>query len=386
MTNKIIFNKVNLLLMMIMGSLFLFSSNYVMAATDYNQMEHKTNVVTNKVWKIKLNQPVNEDKLSNSVKVYSPIGEFVQTKISYDSINNTIIVAPPTAGYKGGQTYSLQIYQTLMDLNNSSLEAPTIMNFTIKVPDMGPRTNSYNRVYNYEKYDNTLEQMVDLQSRVSPLNVITNYTLNPSEIDISEFVNPKNFENHDYAVYQFLTLKYIEGITAEDLDIILIGKGILEGQGKIFLDACKEYNINPAYILAHAMLETGNGTSELSKGVTVNEVGGTQVEEKITYNMFGIGALSDNAVKLGSERAYKEKWFTVKDAIEGGIKYISTQYINNELYAQNTLYKMRWNPQNPATHQYASDIGWAYKQSYKIKDILDKCVNAQLVFEIPQYK
>ena len=47
---------------------------------------------------------------------------------------------------------------------------------------------------------------------------------------------------------------------------------------------------------------------------------------------------------------------------------------------------MRWNPGVPATHQYATDIGWAYKISCKMKEILDKCTNAQLVFEIPQYK
>lgn len=51
---------------------------------------------------------------------------------------------------------------------------------------------------------------------------------------------------------------------------------------------------------------------------------------------------------------------------------------------------MKWNPDIPANasyrHQYATDIGWAYKQSNKIKEILDKCTNANLSFEIPQYK
>lgn len=102
--------------------------------------------------------------------------------------------------------------------------------------------------------------------------------------------------------------------------------------------------------------------------------------------MFGIGAWDQDPVKLGSERAYKEGWFTVEAAIEGGIKFISTDYINNSNGEQNTLYKMRWDIDGLATHQYATDMAWAYKQSYNIKEILDKCKNAQLVFEIPQYK
>jgi beta-N-acetylglucosaminidase len=225
-----------------------------------------------------------------------------------------------------------------------------------------------------------------MQNKDNPVNVISRYILDASDRDVYEYLNPKNFEAHDYAVYQFLTLNYIGGITAADVDVILKGEGILEGQGKTFLDACKKYNINIAYIIAHAILETGHGKSALANGIQVNEVGGVKVDSKTTYNMFGIGAWDENPLKLGSERAYKEGWFSVASAIEGGIKYISAGYINNNVCKQNTLYKMRWNPENPATHQYATDIGWAYKQSYRIKEILDKCKNAYLVFEIPQYK
>ena len=105
--------------------------------------------------------------------------------------------------------------------------------------------------------------------------------------------------------------------------------------------------------------------------------------------MFGIGAFDIDPNKLGSERAYTEGWFTPELAIDGGIQWIAAQYIKNDTYNQNTLYEMRWNPAIPANtsrHQYATDIAWAYKQSYKIKEILDKCTNANLIFEIPQYK
>jgi len=390
--NKIFLNKLNLFLIIMCG-LFILVPNTVIAAGNPTQWVQKNvNVATNKVWKIKFNQPINVDKLSERVKVYNPIALPAHVKISYDSINNTIIVEPPTDtnGYIPGQTYSLQIYETLSGLNSNPLKAPITMSFTIEVPAMAPRTDTGNKKYIYDKYDKTLNEMVDIQSKVNPVNVIQNYTLNPSKIDLYAYLNPKNFENHDYALYQFLKLNYIEGITAEELNIVLMGKGILEGQGKTFLDACFKYDVNAAYAVAHSFLETDKGRSVLANGLLpVSEVNGVPVESKSTYNMFGIGAFDIDPNKLGSERAYTEGWFTPELAIDGGIQWIAAQYIKNDTYNQNTLYEMRWNPAIPANtsrHQYATDIAWAYKQSYKIKEILDKCTNANLIFEIPQYK
>lgn len=387
MTNKVFSDKLKLFLVVMCG-LFLMVSNEVLAAISPTQMEHKVNVPVDKVWKIKFNQEINVDNLSKKVIVYNPIGLPALITLSYD--NNTITVKPPKDGYILGQTYSLQIYETITDLNGNPLKAAVIMSFTIAVPNNGPLTNDGNKSYIYNSYDNDLDQIVDIQSKLSPVNAVKNYSLIPSKTDIYQYMNPKNFENHDYAIYQFLKLNYIEGVAAEELDVILKGKGFLEGQGKIFLDACKEYDVNPAYVIAHAILETGHGSSLLSKGILVSEVKGVPVESKLTYNMFGIGARDIDPIKLGSERAYEEGWFTPEDAIKGGIKWISSQYINNDTYKQNTLYEMRWNPAIPLTqdyrHQYATDIAWAYKQSYKIKEVLDKCQNANLVFEIPQYK
>jgi beta-N-acetylglucosaminidase len=374
-----------------MCGLFLFIPINVMATTNVIQMEHKANVPIDKVWQIKFNQAINEDNLSKSVKVYSPIGEPVQIKISYDSINNTIIVQPPVAGYKGGQTYSLQIKADIKDLNSNPLKAAVTMSFTIAVPDSSPLTNTSNKSYIYNQYDNTLDQSTYIQSKLSPVNVVANYDLKPSSIEVSEYLNPENFENHDYAVYQFLTLNsYTEVITAEELNFFLKGKGVLENQGEAFLAAARENNINVAYLTAHTILETGNGTSKLATGVPVDQVDGNPVESKITFNMFGIKATDDNPSKNGSEYAYKKEWFSVEAAIMGGAEYISTEYINNSTRNQNTLYKMRWNPAIPMNvsyrHQYATDIAWSYKISCKMKQILDKCLNPNLQFEIPQYK
>lgn len=100
--------------------------------------------------------------------------------------------------------------------------------------------------------------------------------------------------------------------------------------------------------------------------------------------MYGIG-VSDARPQDGAKLAYARKWFTVDAAIDGGAQWISHQFINNPTYKQNTLYKMRWNPQSPASHQYASDITWTKQQVEKIKSRYELSPNSTLYFEVPVY-
>lgn len=386
--NKSFLNKFYLFLI-IMSGFFIFIPNTVIAATNMIQMKHKTNVSVDKVWKIKFNQRIDKDTIKNNISINDVEGNRVYgISLSYDSSNNTVKVQPPVLGYKKGRTYSLHIYETIRSVNNNGLKTHTSMNFTTVALDERPTINDgFNKEYIYKKYNKTLNEIVDKEYNCTTkqLNYFSaDHFSNASKQDIKEYIDSKKIEKDNNGIYQFLTLNYIKGIIAEDLNKLL--GGALAGQGKTFLDACEKYDVNPAYAVAHARLETGNGTSALAKGVGVTEVGGKRVERKTTYNMFGIGAFDENAVKLGSEKAYNEGWFTPEAAIAGGVKYISSSYINNDAYKQNTLYEIRWNPANPGTHQYATDIGWAYKQIKYIKQILDKCKNAYLVFEIPQYK
>ncbi|NLJ40257.1 MAG: SH3 domain-containing protein, partial [Clostridiales bacterium] len=190
-------------------------------------------------------------------------------------------------------------------------------------------------------------------------------------------------------MYQFLVLSGGSGVSAEDLNSKLVGKGILEGQGQAFIDAGKKYNINEIYLLSHALLETGHGKSELANGILVDTVDGEEVEPKIVYNMFGIAAYDSSPIRSGSERAYKEGWFTPEEAIIGGGKWIAGNYINHSTYKQDTLYKMRWNPANPGVHQYATDVGWAYKQTSNMDlffEICDGLESVSLKFDIPIYR
>ena len=65
--------------------------------------------------------------------------------------------------------------------------------------------------------------------------------------------------------------------------------------------------------------------------------------------------------------AYNAGWTTPELAVVGGAAFIGNGYVSK---GQDTLYKMRWNPQfasnnGYASHQYATDIAWAYKQTSK---------------------
>ncbi|WP_318507236.1 N-acetylglucosaminidase [Bacillus sp. T3] len=182
-----------------------------------------------------------------------------------------------------------------------------------------------------------------------------------------------------------MNLTKLSGVSAETLNIYLKGKGILENQGQAFIDAGKKYGINEVYLMAHTLLETGNGTSTLAKGIEYNG--------KIVYNMYGIGAIDSNPIGNGAKTAYEKGWFTPYDAIVGGAAFIDNSYLSGNNYTntvQNTLYEMRWNPEFMATkgtasHQYASDIGWAYKQVNTMYEVY-KIQPFTIYLEIPKFK
>lgn len=202
--------------------------------------------------------------------------------------------------------------------------------------------------------------------------------------DVKQYLNPIPFVNDEKQRLQFMDLTRLTDITVTTLNQYLAGKGILANQGKAFIDAGKKYGINEVYLTAHTLLETGHGTSTLAKGVLYNG--------KTVYNMYGVGAFDHCPTECGAQRAYEEGWFTPYDAIVGGAAYISDRYLggnNPYTVVQNTLYEMRWNPEVMATkgfagNQYASDIGWAYKQVNAMYDIY-KLQQYTIYLEVPVY-
>lgn len=228
----------------------------------------------------------------------------------------------------------------------------------------------------YTAYDITLDEMAELQMPTSPkFNDGTGIKVTTKE-KTKQYLDPNEFCTGSYK-YQFMDLSHYNGISYDELARFLDGKGILSGQAAAFIEAAKKYNISELYLVAHACLETGYGSSQLATGVEVN---GVRV-----YNMYGIAAYDGSVVSSGSKKAYNEGWTTPSEAIIGGAKWISENYINSPSNRQNTLYKMRWNPENPGQHLYAGDVAWAITQSTIMERLFASFPGASISYEIPVY-
>jgi mannosyl-glycoprotein endo-beta-N-acetylglucosaminidase len=205
--------------------------------------------------------------------------------------------------------------------------------------------------------------------------------VNASPDDVTYYIDPNNFVNNTVDSLQFLKLSVTANLDPTEVNNrILNGKGILQGKAAAFITAGTKYGVNEIYLISHALLETGNGTSKLAKGVVING--------KTVYNMYGIGAYDSDPLNSGAQYAYNEGWFTPEDAIIGGAQFIANGYINA---GQDTLYKMRWNPNSTvsngfASHQYATDIGWASKQVTKIYNLYQLIESYKLALDIPKYQ
>ncbi|WP_170234503.1 N-acetylmuramoyl-L-alanine amidase [Macrococcus equipercicus] len=201
--------------------------------------------------------------------------------------------------------------------------------------------------------------------------------------EVRNYLNTSSAMNNPAQKYQFLNLNVSQGISGSTLNKLLVGKGILAGQGQTFAEASKLLNINEIYLISHALLETGNGTSELSRGLGYNSKTGqvSKTASKKYYNMYGTKA-TDSNVYNGTKYAYENGWDTPAKAIIGGAKYVADSYFKNQQF---TLHQMRWNPKNTATHQYATDIAWASKNAARIADFYQQIGLEGLKFFVYRY-
>jgi Beta- N-acetylglucosaminidase len=204
-------------------------------------------------------------------------------------------------------------------------------------------------------------------------------------------------------IYEFLSLKWFDGITADDLSQMLKDRGILDGHEQDFLNAAKQYNINPVYLVAHARVESGNGTSDLARGIFIGAGVYTDSFNQtytidssgIYYNLFGIHAYDGHSDNDGSIYAASQKWDSISAAIFGGAKWLSDNYINHyevlgaAFYDQDTLYQMRFDPNGWAEKghgtEYAIDQDWAQSIASLINQYSNLLKGKNLQYDIPRY-
>lgn len=200
--------------------------------------------------------------------------------------------------------------------------------------------------------------------------------------ELMKYMDPNNFTDEDGMMQFALLDRYTEDITPAQLNKYLstVCKpgNVFYNQGEAFINAAKKNNINVLYLVSHSMIETGNGTSKLANGVKYNG--------KTVYNFFGIGAVDGNALAGGAATAYKNGWTTVAAGIDGAANWISSKYIHNSQFKQNTLYSMKWSKEY-IWHQYASDITWPSKIGAKMNRIAEFSDRTGAIsYLIPQYR
>lgn len=188
---------------------------------------------------------------------------------------------------------------------------------------------------------------------------------NATRSEVARFLDTSHQTSETW-MYTFLDLDRSQNIASSTLNNrLLSGKGTLSNQGSAFLNAANTQGINEVYLISHAIHETGNGTSTLAQGVRLDSNGNISSNGKKYYNMYGVAAYDYNPVLAGARYAQQMGWDTPAKAIVGGARFISQSYFNR---GQTTLYSMRWNPLNPGTYQYATDVNWAYATARNLQN------------------
>lgn len=258
---------------------------------------------------------------------------------------------------------------------------------TLGLPRSDLSVNTPNsEIYNYESIALSLSEFAQME---------VGYKVNSdgsscSKSDILEYLDPTRFDNTTSEYMQFVNIGAgYSGISAETIDAFIdryctgvensynSGSRVdyygfpitskLRGMGATIVQAAKDYNINEAYLLAHAIIESEWGCSPLSQGLLWNS-DEREWEDCGYLNFFGIGAF-DSDPENGASFGKYYGWSTPEAAIRGGAAWISKYYIhsgNASSGDQNTLWKMAWDATAAQkygnmshAHQYATSRTWA---------------------------
>ncbi|MDC4249435.1 SH3 domain-containing protein [Clostridium perfringens] len=282
--------------------------------------------------------------------------------------------------YKGQEAYASKNYINIFDGNSNVNPGLDIGNAS--------KTN----------YGVSLNEYIKLQQRNNPSNY--------SYSEFEKYINPAKATNK----LQFLRIDKFRSVNVSGLSSRLSNKGVLTGQGQAFVNAAKAFNIDPIYLVAQCLHETGNGTSKLAKGVTITEIADEsrpiyngngqlvgyhmiKLSKPVTvYNLFGIGAKDNSSVFpnraliLGTTYAYNRGWTSIENAIKGAAEFVSLNYVHSSRYSQNTLYKMRYN-QNVSNiwHQYATTPWYASSIADIMRGYQDLYLENNFTFDVPVF-
>ncbi|MCQ2452624.1 MAG: SH3 domain-containing protein [Oscillospiraceae bacterium] len=206
---------------------------------------------------------------------------------------------------------------------------------------------------------------------------------------IEYYMDPRNFMDTTY-IFQFLEMSFDASTqTVAGVQAILNGSfmaGDLPDEpgtsyAQCIYNASKIYGANPYVIAAKLLGEQGRNGSALTSGTYAGYEG---YYNYFNYNAYGNGSAA--IITNGLSYAKKQGWDTHRKSIEGGTaKYVSG-YIAG---GQSTPYLTRFDVlgSRPFTHQYASDICYAWSEASKISKIYTSDIREQsLTFTLPVYQ
>lgn len=162
------------------------------------------------------------------------------------------------------------------------------------------------------------------------------------------------------------------GLSAEEIDKLVSGKGVLNGTGAAFAAAEKKHGVNAYFGIAQAILESGNGSSPIAHD---------------KHNIFGITAYDDNpygnATKFDSVADCIDYWgnFIKKHYLTpGGAYYVSptpsgvgrhwasdTDYSNKIVKLMNQLSRTAAQAEPPTVPEHGPIPNQAAASTYKVK-------------------
>ena len=189
-----------------------------------------------------------------------------------------------------------------------------------------------NRVTNLEqRIQKTHEAEVQLLKQLEELNKRT------KEIKLAQEKHKMalNKAKEGLSIHSDLDAGQKIALNADDMNRIIDGwtshlaeDSLLKGHGEAFIIASRETGLDPVYLLAHAIIESGSGTSYLAR---------------TKYNFFGINAVDNNpglAYNMGN---------SVDQGIIAGACWIKDNFYDN---GYTSLYAM-------SMGGYASNPRWA---------------------------
>ncbi len=216
---------------------------------------------------------------------------------------------------------------------------------------------------------------MDYQTYLNTVAANAYVTASPAEIN--GYLDPLNSLTED-KVFAFLNIKNYNaayqsaGIAALWLNEAQVSKNTA---AQYFTAAGNSLLLSPYYIATRAALESGYGTSTLSKGTVSGYEG--------YYNFFGIGAADSNPIIGGASYAKNRNWNSPLKAIVEGGNWIKDQYIDQGTI---TPYFFRYAALNGKS--YMTDIAAPSKdadivrRAYVGSGTLDSALN----FVIPVYQ